>query len=658
VKRIVRSKNPLTQCTWSLAALTSENWIAQWFLYHKFRYRDGRNRNHTKSSGTRKHHHHQSVGPLLEVQPAPSPLAGADPSISSLRGCEINQEHSQHWKPDERVAATHDRHPPRSEIHWQRGLTMQTNRNHLQAFGLEVNPIKVGDTNAREAPPRDSQRPKRKREESKPDSEQNSGKANSWFSKSSTIEVQNNDYATKEATQKRARSAPRSPPPVRDKGVQFGVESSSSSSLLTLAKLALDITDAQQTAPQEFRASSIPCGLSIPTSSDNIYHDQGDQGPTIERDSNHTKNPSPSIALHGSGGQKRSDIRNLLNPEVHQAPLEGTPSCIDTNTQRVKFAELSESQYSMTVSQVSTPPFTSNPSLAHVKECRYLKTAPILQGSSTVRIKSFEKINQDPVQHETLPQPTQTLDSEENPARLLATPKPSPQKNVAVEIGGKNTGEYCVKDPFRTHLDSVFPSTYELLDAIDWTDISVNQDLTKTVPKQPRKHPDAIACTTQNVFDRPGILEPERLTPTTSISSPKHFFASRKGSSSEVGSQEDDSRTTQRNSNQSRPECLHLTDLTILLSEGSIAMPFQGNFPKSLDEYPIYPATPAHTPRTLEDLPSLVHRPKIMPQSTSNNEIKKRFPCSTCGKRFAQQNYLTRHSEKQRDSPTSGRILT
>ena len=211
-----------------------------------------------------------TLGPLPEVpsQPAPSPLAGADPSISSLRGCEIDQKRSQHWKPDESVTTTHDGHPPRPELHWQRDSTMRTDRNQLQAFGLAVNPIKVAGANAREAPPRDSRRPKRKREVSKPD-KQNSGEANSWSSKSGNIEVQVNDCATKEAAQKRARSAPRSPPPVRDKGVQlvahehcpvmkggsiaptdrngsmpgweFGVESSSSSSLPTLAELALDM---------------------------------------------------------------------------------------------------------------------------------------------------------------------------------------------------------------------------------------------------------------------------------------------------------------------------------------------------------------------------------------------------------------------------------
>lgn len=35
---------------WNLASPTTDcpNWIAKWFLYHKFRYRDGRNRNAVK----------------------------------------------------------------------------------------------------------------------------------------------------------------------------------------------------------------------------------------------------------------------------------------------------------------------------------------------------------------------------------------------------------------------------------------------------------------------------------------------------------------------------------------------------------------------------------------------------------------------------------
>lgn len=35
-----------TSYYWNLSLVSdqSENWIAKWFLYHKFRYRDGRNR--------------------------------------------------------------------------------------------------------------------------------------------------------------------------------------------------------------------------------------------------------------------------------------------------------------------------------------------------------------------------------------------------------------------------------------------------------------------------------------------------------------------------------------------------------------------------------------------------------------------------------------
>lgn len=49
-----------TSYIWSLAEPTDHcpNWIARWFLYHKFRYRDGRNKNATRGDG--KHHssHH------------------------------------------------------------------------------------------------------------------------------------------------------------------------------------------------------------------------------------------------------------------------------------------------------------------------------------------------------------------------------------------------------------------------------------------------------------------------------------------------------------------------------------------------------------------------------------------------------------------------
>jgi hypothetical protein len=43
-----QSKDPRTSVYWKMADIQSSgdcpNWIAKWFLYHKFRYRDGRNR--------------------------------------------------------------------------------------------------------------------------------------------------------------------------------------------------------------------------------------------------------------------------------------------------------------------------------------------------------------------------------------------------------------------------------------------------------------------------------------------------------------------------------------------------------------------------------------------------------------------------------------
>ena len=44
--------------------------------------------------------------------------------------------------------------------------------------------------------------------------------------------------------------------------------------------------------------------------------DQAGQAPIIERDSNHTKHRSPSIALYKSGNQNRCGIMDLLNPDT------------------------------------------------------------------------------------------------------------------------------------------------------------------------------------------------------------------------------------------------------------------------------------------------------------------------------------------------------
>ncbi|TEY85217.1 hypothetical protein BOTCAL_0015g00040 [Botryotinia calthae] len=70
MKLIVQNGTDQTTYYWNLAkpTLGCPNWIARWFLYHKFRYRDGRNRNIRADSRdtapydstTPSHDHHQS----------------------------------------------------------------------------------------------------------------------------------------------------------------------------------------------------------------------------------------------------------------------------------------------------------------------------------------------------------------------------------------------------------------------------------------------------------------------------------------------------------------------------------------------------------------------------------------------------------------------
>ncbi|KAM3078224.1 hypothetical protein ACMFMF_004631 [Clarireedia jacksonii] len=60
---IAQNGSDHTSYYWNLATPTNEcpNWIARWFLYHKFRYRDGRNRNgggKAEDSSSRHHHSH------------------------------------------------------------------------------------------------------------------------------------------------------------------------------------------------------------------------------------------------------------------------------------------------------------------------------------------------------------------------------------------------------------------------------------------------------------------------------------------------------------------------------------------------------------------------------------------------------------------------
>jgi hypothetical protein len=67
MERISESGNAHTSYYWNLAGPTGDgcpNWIARWFLYHKFRYRDGRNRNlpSKDDSGRGSCHHSVSGG--------------------------------------------------------------------------------------------------------------------------------------------------------------------------------------------------------------------------------------------------------------------------------------------------------------------------------------------------------------------------------------------------------------------------------------------------------------------------------------------------------------------------------------------------------------------------------------------------------------------
>jgi len=65
--RIAQGQSDHTRFYWQQATPTSDcpNWIARWFLYHKFRYRDGRNRNTiSKGSNDESSHHdhrHRSI---------------------------------------------------------------------------------------------------------------------------------------------------------------------------------------------------------------------------------------------------------------------------------------------------------------------------------------------------------------------------------------------------------------------------------------------------------------------------------------------------------------------------------------------------------------------------------------------------------------------
>ncbi|RDW88433.1 hypothetical protein BP6252_00465 [Coleophoma cylindrospora] len=102
--RIVQSGTAITSYYWNLATPTEEcpNWIARWFLYHKFRYRDGRNKRTTRcnqgSSGkyerrssdrTPKHSYHEDDISSEQSSPRYN-YATTDTTLSKQKAC-VNQ---------------------------------------------------------------------------------------------------------------------------------------------------------------------------------------------------------------------------------------------------------------------------------------------------------------------------------------------------------------------------------------------------------------------------------------------------------------------------------------------------------------------------------------------------------------------------------------
>ncbi|CZS96188.1 hypothetical protein WAI453_009797 [Rhynchosporium graminicola] len=68
---IARGGNQYTEYYWNLGAGSGNNpnWVAKWFLYHKFRYRDGRNR--SQKSGEKHHDKHSGSKPKRSSREQP-----------------------------------------------------------------------------------------------------------------------------------------------------------------------------------------------------------------------------------------------------------------------------------------------------------------------------------------------------------------------------------------------------------------------------------------------------------------------------------------------------------------------------------------------------------------------------------------------------------
>ncbi|TVY27206.1 hypothetical protein LHYA1_G004665 [Lachnellula hyalina] len=71
MKLIAKSGDAQTSYYWNLAGSSPDecpNWIARWFLYHKFRYRDGRNRNLPSNGDSGKRG--PGIVPIMSIQRA------------------------------------------------------------------------------------------------------------------------------------------------------------------------------------------------------------------------------------------------------------------------------------------------------------------------------------------------------------------------------------------------------------------------------------------------------------------------------------------------------------------------------------------------------------------------------------------------------------
>jgi hypothetical protein len=77
---IAENCDSYTSYYWKIAVPTTDcpNWIAKWFLYHKFRYRDGRNKNSAEDRGHTPHRHNGSHHSRSQLQNSRHPYVATE----------------------------------------------------------------------------------------------------------------------------------------------------------------------------------------------------------------------------------------------------------------------------------------------------------------------------------------------------------------------------------------------------------------------------------------------------------------------------------------------------------------------------------------------------------------------------------------------------